>query len=245
MVESCLLCPHRGSCILGGQNRKVVQDFSGSLRRLTIQGKGRAVFHQGDLFSDYHLLCEGAVKLVKVLRGGEQVILDVLGPFSFLSLIPEQKESRHRCTAVTLTASSEIANLSEAQLNTLLKRHPQLGLAVARYFSERLGVTGRLLAAMRLPVRDRLLAYLAGKISLGEARGANKVIDLHLSYRDLAEIIQTTPETLSRTLRQLQDDGVLRARKGVFEIIQVELVSSYLEDNEPEEVGETHTRRRQ
>ena len=238
MVESCLLCPHRGSCILGGQSRKVVRDFSASLKRRSIHGKGRAVFHQGDLFRDYQLLCEGSVKLVKVLRGGEQAIIDVLEPFSFLSLIPEQKQSRHRCTAVALTETSEIASIGEARLNSLLRLHPELGFAMARYFSERLSAAGRLLVSMRLPVWDKLLSYLAGRISLGKARGARHIIDLHLSHRDLAELIQTTPESLSRAFRRLQDEGILRVRKGVIEIIQVELVSGYLEDNADRERGD-------
>lgn len=209
------------------------------MKRLSIHGKGRAVFHQGDLFRDYQLLCEGSVKLVKVLRGGEQVIIDVLEPFAFLSLIPERKKSTlHRCTAVTLTESSEIASLGEARLNSLLRLHPELGFAMARYFSERLRAAGRLLVSMRLPVRDKLLSYLAGRMSLGEARGARHIIDLHLSHRDLADLIQTTPESLSRAFRRLQDEGMLRVRKGVIEIIQVEPVIGYLEDNGDRDRGD-------
>ena len=228
---SCLTCPYRPSCIIGEQSQKVLREFSGALKRHVLLSKGKIIFHQGDPSSGYHFLCAGAVKLVKLLHTGNQIIIDVLEPFSFLSLIPERKGQGHRCTAVTLAEWSEVASIGERELHSLFSRHPSLAFAVASYFSQRLRLAGRLLACIKLPVRDRLIAYLASRISTGPLTGKRPMIDLRLPRKDFAEVIQTTPETLSRTFRQLEKEGVLRTRGSVIEVIDLDLVRSYFEDD--------------
>lgn len=235
MPESCLTCPHRAGCIIGGQGQKVVREFSGLLRRHAPQGKGEIIFRQGDPTYGYHFLCEGAVKLVKVLHTGDQIIIDVLEPFSFLSLLRERKGEGHRCTAVTLAERSEVAHIGERDLHALFSRYPSFGFAIARYFSQRLRLAGRLLACVKLPVRERLIAYLASRISTTSTPGKRHVIDLRLSRKDFAEVIQTTPETLSRTFRQLEKEDILRTRGSVIEIIDLDLVRSYFEDDADQE----------
>ena len=235
MPESCLTCPHRSSCIIGGQSQKVLREFSDLLRRHAPLGKGTIIFRQGDPAHGHYFLCAGAVKLVKVLHTGDQIIIDVLEPFSFLSLIQERRGEGHRCTAVTLAERSEVAHIGERELLSLFSRYPSLGFAVARYFSQRLRLAGRLLACIRLPVRDRLIAYLASRISTAPPAGKRPMIDLRLSRQDFAEVIQTTPETLSRTFRQLEKEGVLRTRGSVVEVIDLDLVRSYFEDDGDQE----------
>ncbi len=231
MAQSCFSCPHRASsCILAGQSRDLVRRFSDSLKRFSFQGKGKIVFHQGDPFDGYYLLCEGSVKPVKVLKSGEQIIPDVLAPCSFMSPIPEGEDPRHTCSAVTVSEATEVAYISDRRLAAILKQFPTLGFVIARYFSMRLKSLGRLLACMRLPVRDRLLAYLAGKMAFGQPERNKHVIPLHVTQRELAEIIQTTPETLSRALRVLQEEGIVRLRKGSIEVLKADLVKDFFDD---------------
>jgi len=230
MATSCLVCPYLSSCILGGQGRSTIRRFSDSLKRLLFQGKGKIVFHQGDPFDGYYLLCEGSAKLVKVLKGGRQVIIEVLVPFSMLNLIPEKENPRHECTAVTISESCEVAYISEARLTALVKQFSPLGWELAGYLSGVLRTTGRLLACMKLPVRDRLLAYLAGKLAQSRLEHNRHVIPIPVTQRELAEIIQTTPETLSRSLRALRNEGIVRPRKGGIEILRADLVKDFFDD---------------
>jgi CRP/FNR family transcriptional regulator len=231
MAQSCFECPYRNSsCVLAGQSRAAVREVSNSLKRLSFQGKGKVIFHQGEPFDGYYLLCEGSVKLVKVLKNGAQIIPDVLTPFSFMSLIPEGGSPRQACSAVTVVELSRVAHIKAARLNTLLGQFPALGFAIARHFSARLRACGRHLASMKLPVRDRVLGYVAGKMAFGEPERSKQVIPLHVTQRELAEIIQTSPETLSRAFRALQDDGIVRVRKGSIEVLKVDAVEEFYND---------------
>lgn len=199
------------------------------MRRLSCE-KGKIIFHQGDPFDAYYFLCEGSVKLIKVLKNGEQIILDVLEPFSFINLIPEREGSRHACTAVTVTESAQVAYIKEVRFNTLLRQYPALGFAIARYFSAKLRTIGRLLACMKLPVRERLLAYLAGKMAVDQPERNRCVMHLHVTQRELAEIIQTTPESLSRSIRTLREEGILRISKGAIEVLKPDMLKEFLND---------------
>lgn len=68
----------------------------------------------------------------------------------------------------------------------------------------------------------RIMILLTGKCEGG-------LIEIPLSHRELAQFAQTTPETLSRTLRALQNKGIIQVEKKGIRVLQEGALREYLE----------------
>lgn len=77
-----------------------------------------------------------------------------------------------------------------------------------------------------------MLAILARVLFLLTGRCENGLFAIPLSYRELAEFAQTTPETLSRTLRDLQNKGIIKVEKNGLRVMQAEALKEFLEGHD-------------
>ena len=96
-------------------------------------------------------------------------------------------------------------------MRSLLNHNPALGLRYLKRVSSSLGdAEEQILHNATLSVRARfahLLVVLHEKYGDG-AQDGKREFKLPLSRHDLASMVGTTPESLSRTIRKLESDGV-------------------------------------
>src|SRR3990170_1523608 len=223
MVSSCVNCSYRETGCLQQQPDETVAEFSSLLTRYSISGKGKTIFNQGELVTGQHFLCQGLVKLTRVMEYGEEAIVDMLAPCSIIGGANVLKEGKVKVTsAVTVGELTEVAYLKKADIPLLLQDHPKIGIGLSGHMSKRLRGAYKLVADMKLPVEDRVLALIARIAVLLTGKCENIVIEIPLSHRELAQFAQITPETLSRTLRTLQDKGIIGVEKKGLRVLQVE-----------------------
>jgi len=94
-----------------------------------------------------------------------------------------------------------------------LVRAAETDLAVARFFIELLArkciiLSGRLESLGLRTVRQRLIQYLLSRCS----GGRRCVVDLEIKKGELARLLGTISETLSRNLGQMQEEGLIEVR---------------------------------
>jgi len=210
MAKTCHVCPSRGSCIMAGVEREGLDRFSGALLRYPIRGKGRSVFNQGGSNNAFVFLCNGVVKTVKNLPDGSDVILEALSPFSVINVPPEGETSRHPFSAVTISALTELASIKKEDLFSLLDSFPRMSDNLCGHVSRRFVTSFNMLSAMQLEVRRRILAVLWFFRGAWKADDRAGYVSIPLTQGELAQLVQTTPETISRTLRQLREGKIVR-----------------------------------
>jgi CRP/FNR family transcriptional regulator len=95
-----------------------------------------------------------------------------------------------------------------ADLDRLVRAHPSIGLKMLEAVSRRLAETeNRLVSVISGDVNSRLADYL---LSLpARPAGGGITVQLPLAKKDIASLLDTTPESLSRQLRRLGDSGVI------------------------------------
>jgi len=210
MAASCHVCPFRGSCLVAGVERAGLDKFSGALLRYPIRGKGRSVFNQGEPNNAFVFLCNGVVKTVKNLPDGSDVILEVLSPFSVINVPSESESSRHPFSAVTISALTELASIKKEDLFSLLDSFPRMSDNLCGHVSRRFVTSFNMLSAMQLEVRRRILTVLSFFRGAWKADEGAGYVSIPLTHGELAQLVQTTPETISRTLRQLREEKIVR-----------------------------------
>ena len=227
----CVACPYRETGCLQQQPDEAVAKFSSLLTRYPVKGKGKTIFNQGELATGLYFLCNGMVKLTRVTEQGEEAILDLLSPCSIIGGGDAHSEKKIRfSSSVTVTELSEVAYLKKADIPLLLQDHPKIGIGLSGHMSKRLRGAYKLVADMKLPVEDRVLALIARIAVLLTGKCENIVIEIPLSHRELAQFAQITPETLSRTLRTLQDKGIIGVEKKGLRVLQVEELRKYVDE---------------
>ena len=224
MAASCHVCPFSPSCIVAGAEKGGLDQFSDALRRYSIKAKGRTIFNQGEPNEAFIFLCSGLVKVVKNLPNGRDVILEVLSAFSIVNLSPASKTSQHPFSAATLSDVTELASIKKEALVNLLNSYPTLGDNLYGHISRRFVTAFNMLGSMQLGVKQRTLTILSFFRGAWGAEDRARYVNIPLTQGELAQLVQTTPETISRTLRRLREAQLVRVGpKGELSVAQAAL----------------------
>ena len=141
----------------------------------------------------------GVEKLLRILAPG-----DFTGQGAVLT-------GRREALMTTAMSAVTVCQLTAADLAAVLREQPGVALGMLVEVSERLTAAEEQLAAITgQSVMSRLGQYLA---ALAASADSDTIV-LPMTKRDLASFLGTTPETLSRRLRRLEDERLIEQRPG-------------------------------
>lgn len=180
--------------------------------RASMQGidAEEAVYLAGRRADRLYVVATGTVKLLGTTSEGTEVLLDVLGPGSFLGTLPTIGGATYAESAWALTPGCLLSFTGE-QFDAVLTEHPTVARQALAAIGARLrDAQDRIQrsAAASAPVRiASTLLVLAER--LGVVEGDRILIDVPLARDDLASLAGCAPETVSRSLARWQRDGVV------------------------------------
>ncbi len=170
------------------------------------------LFIEGESAKTYYLVAEGQVKILQTSAEGFDVILHILGPGELIGALPTIETATYPASAQTLNEVVAFA-IPASDFEEILHDYPAVALNLLK-FSARVLQTSlnkiREMATERVERRiARTLARLANQMGRETKEGI--LIDVPLSRQDLAEMTGTTIFTVSRTLKEWERAGILRA----------------------------------
>jgi CRP-like cAMP-binding protein len=187
--------------------------------------------HEGDPADSYYLLIDGQVKILQTSAEGFEVILHILGPGDLVGALPNLTEGTYPASGVAL--SDVVAYVIAARaFDALLEDHPRLAVNLLRFAAERLRATHARLREMATERVERRIARTLGRLASQIGRRTTEGIALStlLSRQDLAEMCGTTLFTVSRTLKQWEREGILRAGREQVTILDTHALVAIGED---------------
>lgn len=154
----------------------------------------------------------GRLRISRLSADGAEHLIRVLGPGEFTgetAVLSGQGPDDHAIAV----GESQLCVFRHSDLAALVAEYPQIGLRMLTTVAERLSETeSRLNALTTHGVEGRLATYLLGLPRTRNGRSAP--VTLPLAKRDVASLLDTTPESLSRALRSLAGRGAITIGSG-------------------------------
>jgi len=168
---------------------------------------GETAYGPGDDAARLLVVHTGRLKVVRLSPDGAEQLVRVLGPGEFTGETAVFTGERPDHTATALD-DCRLCVFRHDDLEALIRRHPDIGLRMLAAVSARLAVTeDRLNALTAHDVETRLASYL---LDLPTSwHGGVAVVTLPLAKKDVASLLDTSPESLSRALARLAGDGLI------------------------------------
>ena len=170
--------------------------------------KGEVLFHRGDAASSFYFLETGQVELSLISPAGQKKVVEVVSPGrTFAEAVAFMRETRFPVTAEALLDSVLYRIPNKAYLDVLYG-DPEACLRLLSDVCRHLHARVREIERLTIQnARSRLSSYLVDHIV--ESDDDEATIRLDLPRHVIASRLSITPETLSRLLRNLSDEGIL------------------------------------
>ena len=180
--------------------------------RPTHVARDEIVYAAGADVSQLLVVHTGRLKITRSNADGSEHLVRVLEPGDFVGEASFLTGARPDHTVTALEPAS-LCVFRHRDLGRLVGAHPSIALRMLQELSARLEETEtRLNAATSVDVSARLADYLLGLP--GRHVDGLIEVELPLAKKDVASLLDTTPEPLSRQLRRLSDSGAIVQRRG-------------------------------
>ena len=171
-------------------------------------GKGEAIFSEGEDADGFYVVITGRVKIFKLSPDGKEQILHFFGPGEPFGEVPVFT-GQHFPASAEVMEESRVFFFPRKSFVDLIKRTPSLALNMLAILSKRLRRFAALIDDLSLKeVPGRLAAYL---LYLSDQNRGAKVLELAVTKAQLASLLGTIPETLSRILGKLSSQGLIES----------------------------------
>ena len=180
------------------------------IHRIAIEreyAKGELIFSEGDEGDGFYVVVDGRVKIFKLSSEGKEQILHIFGPGEPFGEVPVFSGQSFPANAEAI-AKSRLLFFPRKDFIGLISKNPSLALNMLAVLSKRLRqftVQVENLSLKEVP--ERLASYL---IYLAEEQDTVDAVSLPISKGQLASLLGTIPETLSRIFAKMSGDGLIQ-----------------------------------
>lgn len=190
--------------------------------------KGEYIFFEGEAGNKFFIIKSGKVKLTKMIKNGDEQILNIFSKNDIIAEIVAFDKGNYPASALTMTAA-EVIVFAQSELENLILKHPSIGLKLLREMS------GRLRRAQQ-NVRDLALKNSSARVAgllifLAEKYGTNKknqiVLDIALTQAELANMIGSSRETVSRVLGKFEAESLIQTSRKKIIIKDLAKIKTY------------------
>ena len=166
------------------------------------------ILQEGQTGDYMYILREGRVKVTKLSGAGREKILEILGEGAFFGEMA-LLDAPDRSASIRSLDPCRLLALSRKDFLAALRRSPDLAMAVIQELSRRLRRTDE--QASHIPyqsVKERT-QELIGRLATEETDDGWLATPA-LTHQEVADMVATSRETVTRAVKQLKEEGWLR-----------------------------------
>lgn len=159
------------------------------------------LFMEGELGEAIHFVMEGKVKIYKTSEDGREHILYIAVPGDIFAEVILFNEVNYPATAEVIE-DGRIAFIHNADLEQVLINHPSMAVAIIKVLNKRLMTAQSQVKSLALQNTHSRTAEMLLRLAndLGRQTPEGIELDLNISRQELANMVGTTRETVTRIL---------------------------------------------
>lgn len=190
--------------------------------------KGATVFQKTDMSTELYIVDSGSLKAVLIDDEGDEMVLarfeksDFFGELSLL-------DGKGRSATIVADQDSELSVLTKDTFFQLMHKEPQIAISLMTTLVERLRKADEMIESLAFQeVGERLVRTIVDS-STGEDKNAKGFLrSPKITHRELAARIGSSREAVSKCMKVLTTNGILKESGGFFLIAEnaVELLKN-------------------
>jgi CRP/FNR family transcriptional regulator len=185
-------------------------DQLNAIREIAVEkqfNKGQTIFSEGDQTKGFFVVVEGRVKIYKVSSEGKEQILHIFETGQSFGEVTVFTGQQLPANAQAL-AKTRLLFFPRRAFIDLISANPSLALNLLAIMSKKLRQFAAQIENLSLKeIPARLASYL---IYLSEEQDTENAVTLNVSKGQLASLLGTIPETLSRIFAKLSGQNLIR-----------------------------------
>ncbi len=229
--HNCGLCQSRRHGIFCNLTERDLAETD-LTRSMAVHEPGELLFREGRPATTIHCIHSGLVKLTHLTGDGDQVAVRLHGPGEVIGYRDVLADSPYSTTAETIRRS-RICAVPRKTFEGLVHRTPPLALELLGSLAKELRhQERRQVVGGAESVRKRAARLLLQLWEAEEPNGDVRAITTPIMRNEMSQIISTTPETFSRTLRALADSGVVEFGRRHLTVRDIKALRQIIAGNE-------------
>ena len=176
-----------------------------------VYDKGQMILLEESMGETFFIITQGAVKVTRLSADGREVILAILGESDFfgeMSLL----DGEGRSANIVANEDAKVLTLSRNDFLDCLESYPKIAIALLEELATRLRKSDQQIESLSLSDSEHrigiALIRLAGE--LGTIKQGHVTVKNLPYQQDIANMAGTSRETVSRTLKLLEDKKLVR-----------------------------------
>ena len=213
IIESCLSCKMKTDRLFCDLPTSALQSFE-AIKYATAYPKGAVLFVEGQAPRGIFVLCKGRVKLSICSTDGKTLILKIAESGEVLGLSATISGKPYELTAETVDPC-QINFVKREDFLRFLREHSEACLRVAEQLSEKYNTACREIRSLGLShsAAEKLARLLLDwSARNGESSKQEPRVKLALTHEEIAQMIGTSRETVTRLFAELKKRQIVQAK---------------------------------
>ncbi len=218
---SCNNCKLDSICLPRGLSLTEINELSIEVKTNGMLNKGDYIYRQGDPFSRIVALKSGSAKLVNIDNHGNEHILNVSLPGELMGF-DGLYQDHYNCSAIALEKIS-FCILPADNLEFISKKIPSVSRELFKHCSDTINQAQQQIISTKSPAEEKLSLFLMDLSDRLHARGfSSHEFYLPLTRQEIGEHLGLTLETVSRMLKQFQNQNLISVERKLITILDAD-----------------------
>jgi CRP/FNR family transcriptional regulator, cyclic AMP receptor protein len=212
LTEDCVLCKLRHAGFFCDLPKQSIDDFD-KIKYASVFPPGAVLFVEGQSPRGVYVICNGRVKLTTTSREGKTLILRIAQPGEVLGLHGTVSGDPYELTAETLQPC-QLDFVKRDEFLHFLETHGDACLRAAQHLSEDCQNAYEMIRSLGLShsVSEKLARLLLEWANDGEPTSEGIRIKIALTHEEIAQLIGTSRETVTRLLGEFREKQLAHLR---------------------------------
>ena len=173
--------------------------------------KGQMILLEESMGETFFIITQGAVKVTRLSADGREVILAILGESDFfgeMSLL----DGEGRSANIVANEDAKVLTLSRNDFLDCLESYPKIAIALLEELATRLRKSDQQIESLSLSDSEHRIGITLIRLAaeLGTIKQGHVTVKNLPYQQDIANMAGTSRETVSRTLKLLEDKKLVR-----------------------------------